>query len=151
MKFDYIKVLDFPKHQKRERILPWVRFGIFNPKDQSQTLYPLGLIDSGSDITFINHEFGKQLGFDIKKGLKSEVYGIGGGKIEVYFHVVGFYLHDGSEKKPIVYRDTAAFTYRDFPSTMPQQTAILGTLGFFRNVDVMLYYPKYIIVEEKKA
>lgn len=70
MKFDYIKVLDFPKHQKRERILPWVRFGIFNPKDQSQKLYPLGLIDSGSDITFINHEFGKQLGFDIKTRYK---------------------------------------------------------------------------------
>ena len=150
MKLDYIKVLDFPKHQKRERILPWIRFGIFNPKDQSQMLYPLGLVDSGSDITFINHEFGRKLGFDIKKGIRSEVYGVGGGKIDVYFHAVGFSIHDGSKEEPIIYQDMAAFTYTDFPSTMPQQTAILGTIGFFRNVDVMFYYPKHIVVEEKQ-
>lgn len=86
----------------------------------------------------------------LRQGIKSEVYGIGGGKIDVYFHAVGFYLHDGSKDKPITYQDVAAFTYRDFPATMPQQTAILGTLGFFRNVDVMLYYPKHIVIEEKQ-
>lgn len=151
MKFDYIKVLDFPKHQKRERILPWIRFGIFNLKDKSQILYPLGLVDSGSDVTFINHEFGKKLGFDIKRGLKSSVYGVGGGKIDVYFHTVGFYIYDGSKDKPFIYQDVAAFTYRDFPATMPQQTAILGTIGFFRNVDVILRYPKRIVVESKDS
>lgn len=149
MKFDYIKVIDFPKHQKRERILPWIRFGIFNPKNESYKLYPLGLVDSGSDITFINHEFGENLGFDIKKGKKVEVYGVGGGKIEVYLHEVGFYIHNESKEKPIIYPDLAAFTYGDFPSSMPQQTAILGTIGFFRRVDVTLQYPKELIVEVK--
>ena len=149
MRFPYIKVIDFPKHQKRVRILPWMRFGIFHPKDPSYVLYPLGLVDSGSDITFINHEFGEQLGFDIKSGKKGEVFGVGGGKIDVYFHVVGFQIHDGSKEKPIIYEDIAAFTYRDFPSTMPQQTAIFGTLGFFMNVDVTLRYPKEIVVEAK--
>ena len=116
MEFPYIKVIDFPKHQKRERILPWIRFGIFNPKEESNILYPVGLIDSGSDITIIDYELGEKLGF---------------------------------EKKPIIYQDFVAFTYEKFPSTMPQQTAILGTIGFFRHVDVTLKYPKNIFVEPK--
>lgn len=70
MEFSYFKVIDFPKHQKRERILPWIRFGIFNLKDQSNILYPVGLIDSGSDITIIDYEFGEKLGIGIKKELK---------------------------------------------------------------------------------
>lgn len=149
MRFPYIKVIDFPRHQKRERILPWIRFGIFNPKNPSQILYPLGLVDSGSDITVINHEFGENLAFDIKKGKKGEVVGVGGGKIDVYFHVVGFQIYDSSREKPIVYEDIAAFTYKDFPSTMPQQTAILGTLGLFMDVDVVLRYPREIRIEKK--
>lgn len=149
MKFPYIRVIDFPKHQKRERILPWIRFGVFNPKEPLRILYPLGLVDSGSDITFINHEFGENLGFDIKKGEKIEVFGVGGGKIDVYFHVVGFHIDDGSREPPIIYNTPTAFTYKDFPSTMPQQTAILETLGFFTHVDVALRYPKEITIQSK--
>lgn len=102
MNFPYIKVIDFPKHQKRERLLPWIRFGIFNPKDSSDILYPLGLVDSGSDITFITHEFAESLGFDIKKGRKVEVVGIGGGEITTYLHQVGFHIHDGGKDKQII-------------------------------------------------
>lgn len=149
MKFPYIKVLDFPKHQKRERLLPWIRFGIFNPKEPANILFPLGLVDSGSDITFINHEFGESLGYDIKKGKKVEVFGVGGGSITVYLHEVGFHIHDGGREKSIIYHGLAAFTYKDFPSSMPQQTAIFGTLGFFMHVDVTLRYPKEIIIEQK--
>ena len=149
MEFPYIKVIDFPKHQKRERILPWIRFGIFNPKEESNILYPVGLIDSGSDITIIDYELGEKLGFEIKKGIKDKVYGVGGGHIDVWFHKAGLFIHDNSEKKPIIYQDFVAFTYEKFPSTMPQQTAILGTIGFFRHVDVTLRYPKNIFVEPK--
>lgn len=150
MKFPYTKVIDFPKHQKRERILPWIRFGIFNLKDKSNILYPVGLVDSGSDITIIDHEFAEELGFNIKKGVKNKVYGVGGGFIDIYFHKVGLAIHDGSRKKPIVYKDFIAFTYKKFPTTMPQQTAILGTMGFFRHLEVTFRYPKEILVEPKK-
>lgn len=85
MNFPYTKVIDFPKHQKRERFLPWIRFGIFNPKSSYNILYPLGLVDSGSEITFITHEFAENLGYDIKKGRKVEVVGVGGGKIQEEF------------------------------------------------------------------
>jgi len=90
MEFPYIKVFDFPKHQKRKRILPWIRFGIFSPKE------------------------------------------------------------DGSKNKPITYSDFVAFTYQKFPASMPQQTAILGTIGFFKQVDVTFQYPKRILVRPKE-
>lgn len=151
MKFPYTKVIDFPKHQKRERILPWIRFGIFNPKNESDSniLYPLSLVDSGSDITIIDHEFGEELGFEIKRGVKDRVYGVGGGHIDIWFHKIGLLIHDGSREKPIIYNDFAAFTYKKFPTTMPQQTAILGKVGFFRQLDVTLRYPKNIFIEPK--
>ena len=149
MTFPYIRVLRFYKHQKRERMLPWIRFGIFNPKDRSSIIYPLGLIDSGSDITFVDHEFGERLGFDIKKGHKGEVFGIGGRKIDIYFFKAGISISDGSKEKPIVYEDFVGFTYKEFPITMPQQTAILGTMGFFRNVDITFSYPNYMYIKKK--
>lgn len=150
MHFDYFKVLDFPKHQKRERLLPWIRFGVANPKNPLTTLYPIGLVDSGSDITIIDYEFGENLGIDIRKGIKDKVYGVGGGSIEVYFHKIEFIIDNGGSDKPIIYQDLAGFTYESFPATMPQQTAILGTIGLFRNVDVTFRFPKSIIVESKK-
>lgn len=149
MNFPYTKVIDFPKHQKRERFLPWIRFGIFNPKSPFNILYPLGLVDSGSEITFITHEFAENLGFNIKKGRKVEVFGVGGGKIDVYLHEIGFQISDGSKENLIVYKGLASFTYGDFPSSMPQQTAILGTLGFFMYLDVTFRYPKEIVVKQK--
>ena len=149
MKFPYIKVLDFPKHQVRERILPWIRFGIFNPKEKSKILYPLGLVDSGSDVTIIDHEFADELGFEIKKGSKSKISGVGGGQIDVYFHRIGFLVHDDSKKEPLEYKDWAAFTLKRFPSSMPQQTAILGTVGFFKHLDVAFKYPQSIVIEAK--
>ena len=88
MEFPYFKVIDFPKHQKRERILPWIRFGIFNLKDKTRILYPVGLVDSGSDVTIADHEFAKELGIEIKKGENSKIYGVGGGSLEVWFHKV---------------------------------------------------------------
>lgn len=149
MTFPYIRVLRFHKHKKRERMLPWIRFGIFNPEDRSTIIYPLGLIDSGSDITFIDHEFGERLGFDIKKGHKGKAHGIGGGKIDIYFFKVGLSISDGSKEKSIVYEDFVGFTFKEFPISMPQQTAILGTMGFFRNVDITFSYPNYMSIKQK--
>lgn len=148
MNFSYIKVLDFPKHQKRERILPWIRFGIYNPKNPKYIIYPIGLVDSGSDITFVTHELGEELGYEIKNGLKDEVYGVGGGKIDIWFHKVGLVLEDLKEKEQIKFEDLIAFSFISFPTTMPQQTAILGTLGFFRHVNVSFSYPVKITISQ---
>lgn len=150
MKFPYIKVVDFPKHQPRERVLPWLRIGIFNPKDETNVIYPLGLVDSGSSVTIIDYEIGEALGFNIKKvkkGFKGKVYGVGGGCIDVYFHKVGFSIHDGSKRKPIVYEDFAVFTYKKFPLSMPQQTAIFGLRGFFNHLEVTFRHPEFIEVK----
>jgi len=149
MEFPYLKVIDFPKHQKRERFLPWIRFGIFNPKNKIKILYPVGLVDSGSDITIIDYEFAEELGIEIKKGPKIKVYGIGEGKIEVWFSLVGFILEDDNGNQPITYQDLVGFTYESFPLTMPQQTAILGTVGFFRHLKVTFDYPRSIVLEPK--
>lgn len=129
--------------------MPWIRFGIFNPKDKSKVLYPVGLVDSGSDVTVVDYEFAEELGIKIKKGQKSKVYGIGGGKIEIWFHKIGFLIQDKESSKPIIYQDFAGFTYEKFPLTMPQQTAILGTAGFFCQLKVSFDYPKSIFVELK--
>ena len=70
MIFPYVKVTRFLKHQKIERLLPWIRFGIYNPENK-------------------------------------------------------------------------------FPPSMPQQTAILGTLGFFRHFNITFSYPSFIKIESK--
>jgi len=150
LSFPYYKVTDFPRHQKRERLLPWLRFGIFSPRDEETVVYPLGLVDSGSDITIIDHEFAEELGIDLKKARKDQkrnVVGVGGGKIEICLYDVGFIVDDGSGTKPIKYTDLVGFSYTGFPPSMPQQTAILGTIGFFRKLKVTFNFPKYILVE----
>lgn len=149
MEFPYFKVLDFPKHQKRERFLPWIKFGIFSQENKNKILYPIGLIDSGSEVTIVDCEFAEELGIKIKKGKKNKISGVGGGIIEVWFHQVGLLVHDESDGRPIIYQDLVGFTYERFPLTMPQQTAILGTIGFFRNLKVAFDYPKSIMIEPK--
>ncbi len=145
MIFPYIKVSNFVSHKLRERYLPWVRFGIYNPINKSKIVYPLGLVDSGSEITFINHELGEQLGFNIKKGSKLNVKGVGGGSIEAYLFLVGLTIDDEkTNAKPLNIVGQIAFTYSDFPPTMPQQTAILGTAGFFKYFKVTFEFPRYI-------
>ena len=78
------------------------------------------------------HEFAEKLRVEIKKGIKDRVYGVGGGYIDIWLHKVGLWIRDSSGKEPMIYTDFVAFTYEGFPATLPQQTAILGTIGFFR-------------------
>lgn len=154
MNFPYIKVIDFPKHNKRERYLPWLRFGVFNPIDKKNVIFPLGLVDSGSNVTIIDYEIGESLGFDIQKvtkGFKGKVYGVGGGSIDVYFHKVGFVIDNKLGEKPIVFTDYAGFTYRHFPMSMPQQTAILGHMGFFNHLEVCFKHPQLITIKPLKT
>lgn len=101
MRFAYLPVLDFPNHQKRIRYLPWIRFGIANSKTKSEIVYPIGLIDSGSEITFVDYEIGKELGFDIEAGKSDKIYGVGGGSIEVYYHKATLYVQDNRSEESI--------------------------------------------------
>jgi hypothetical protein len=45
-----------------------------------------------------------------------------------------------------MFEDTMGFVEGNFPLTSPEQTGVLGTEGFFRNVDVYFRYPKEIVV-----
>ena len=145
--FPYIVVTDFPKHQNRRRALPWVRFGIFNPRRPNKILYPLGLVDSGADITVIEREFGEELLFEIEKGQKDKIIGYGGSSVPVYYHNVGFLIEDLNQTVVKTYTSGVGFTADTFPKTMPQQTAILGRQGFFDKFSVTFNHPENITVE----
>lgn len=147
MDFPYLKVLDFPNHQKRERFLPWIRFGVFNPNNKLKQFYPVGLVDSGSEVSFIDHEIGEELGFNITKGTPVEVTGVGGGKIKIYLHLVGIELQTNNNSSSIIFEDYIGFTLTRFPPSMPQQTAILGSIGFFRNLNITFKYPHVIKID----
>ena len=143
MDFNYALVTDWPHHQPRQRYLPWINIGLRksgNPK----TIYPLGLVDSGAELTIVDREIGEELGFNFAKAKKGEVIGFGGGKVEVLLLEAEYEIDDKKGKKPIIFRDLVAFTKRSFPQTHPQQTAIFGTIGLFRNVKVTFNYPKKI-------
>lgn len=148
MEFPYAKVIDFPKHQKRARLLPWIRVGIFNPREPSIVVYTVGLVDSGADVSIIDREVGEELGYEIEKGGKEQIVGLGGGVTQGFVHEVGFKLENPSDPKDIIkYTDLAVFTKNTFPNTTPQQTAIYGTIGFFRHLMVTFIYPQQIIIE----
>lgn len=147
MDFPYTLVTDWPKHQVRQRHLPWINIGIRKP-GTVKTVWPLGLVDSGAELTVIDQEIGKELGLNFKKALKSTITGFGGAKVLVLIVEVEFVIDDNSGKSPIVYQDFAGFTKNSFPTTHPQQTAIFGTVGLFRKVNkVSFEYPKRIHIE----
>jgi len=150
MDFDYAIVTDWPKHKPRQRYLPWINIGIRNP-GKKNTVWPLGLVDSGADITIIDKEIGEELGFNFKKAGKDFVTGFGGGKVDVFIVEGEFIIDNGNDKPPIVYRDLIGFTQREFPKTHPQQTAIFGTIGLFRNVEILFRYPSNIHIERLRA
>ncbi len=82
----------------------------------------------------MDKEIGEELGFNFAKAKKGEVTGFSGAKVEVLLLEAEYEIDDKREKRPIIYRDLVAFTKRSFPQTHPQQTAIFGTIGLFRNV-----------------
>lgn len=148
MEFPYTKVLYFLKHQKRYRLLPWARVGIFNPQNPTKVIYLLGLIDSGADLTIIDKEIGENLDYVVENGQKEEIKGLGGGTIIGYIHKVGYIIEDqDNQQKCIKYSGDAAFTKNVFPTSYPQQTAIFGTVDFFTNLMVTFIYPKKIIID----
>lgn len=151
MEFPYYKVLDFPKHQKRARLLPWIKVGIYNPDNPENVIYVLGLADTGAEPTMIDREIAEELDFDVVKGKIQDIIGVGGGVVRGYMHKVGFIIdsEDGEEK--IQYEDFAILTKNPFPKTHPQQTAILGTMGFFKHLIVTFYYPKQITISSNKS
>ncbi len=150
MEFSYYKIYVFPKHKQIEKIVPWIRVGIFNPKEKSNIVYPLGLIDSGSDLTIIHRELGEEIGFDTTKGKNVDIVGVGGGRIKGRFQRVGFKISDiKEEESPITYEDWVVFTDSNFPKSNPEQTAIWGTQGFFNHIQIGFEYPERIFIESQ--
>lgn len=113
MKFPYAKVLDFPKHQKRTRLLPWVRVGVYNSKNKANIVYPLGLVDSGADLTIMDREIGESLGYEIERGSKVEIKGVGGGSVAGFIHKIRYRIENIDNAKNV------------FPKSYPQQTAVI--------------------------
>ncbi|OGD98271.1 hypothetical protein A3H87_02025 [Candidatus Curtissbacteria bacterium RIFCSPLOWO2_02_FULL_42_37] len=147
MDFPYTLVTDWPKHQARQRYLPWINIGIRKP-GTIKTVWPLGLVDSRAELTVIDHEIGKELGLNFKKAIKNTITGFGGAKVQVLIAEVEFVIDDGRGKEPTVYQDFAGFTANPFPAPHPQQTAIFGTVGLFRKVnEVSFEYPRRIHIK----
>ncbi|MBI3337668.1 MAG: hypothetical protein HY005_03595 [Candidatus Staskawiczbacteria bacterium] len=153
MEFPYRKVISFFNHRRNDKILPWINVGLYNPEKYNhetndKVIYTLGLIDSGSELTIIDREIGEELGYEIEKGKRVKIIGVGGGQISGYLHSVGFQIDDlmGKEES-IIYRDYVVFAETKFQKTMPQQTAIWGTKGFFNQLAVGFRYPNSIFVE----
>lgn len=150
MDFDYTLVTDWPGHQPRQRYLPWINIGIRKP-GKPETIYPLGLLDSGAELTIVDKEIGEELGFNLSKAKKSSLTGFGGGKVSVLILEAEYEINDKSGKKAIIYRDLVGFTQQAFPQTHPQQTAIFGTVGLFRNVQVTFNHPRNIHIEKLRV
>lgn len=148
MDFPYTKVVDFPQHKIRQRLLPWIRVGLFNPKFPENVIYVIGLVDSGAEATVVDREVGENLNFAIKKGTKQELKGLGGGTIKGFLHKVGFIVENpDNPEENIKYTDYAIFAKAELPRSMPQQTAIYGTLGFFCRLMVTFIYPQKIVID----
>ena len=98
MDFPYTLVTDWPKHQARQRYLPWINIGIRKP-GTIKTVWPLGLVDSRAELTVIDHEIGKELGLNFKKALKNTITGFGGAKVQVLIAEVELMTEGG--KNPL--------------------------------------------------
>lgn len=148
MMFPYTEVEEYVCFKTFKRILPWIPISIFNPNNPKFTITPLGLADSGSDITIVDYEIGVCLGYNLKKGRQDIIRGVGGGKLEGYFHEAGFMINDPRKKeKLITYVDDVFFAEKPFPDTVPQQTAIYGTQGFFKHTIVTFDFPSSINIQ----
>lgn len=150
MDFDYTLVTDWPNHKPRQRYLPWINIGV-RRLDVKGTIWPLELVDSGAEITIVNREIGEELGFNFKKAKRDIVKGFGGGSVEILIMEAEYIIDDNRGKKSIIYKDWIGFTKNQFSQTHPQQTAIFGTIGLFRNVEVNFRYPVNIHIERLTA
>lgn len=79
------------------------------------------LLDSGADRNLFPAVFGLQVGLDIRKGIKSEIAGIGGYKISIYT----------CEVKVFVVGSTLLTFDTEIDFSYDHQIPILGRNGFF--------------------
>ncbi len=147
MNFPYTRVTDLTRINLPSRILPWLPIEIFTADNPDNRVTPLGLVDSGADVNMINIEIGKYLGLKLEGGKEHKIFGLGGGVVTGFEHKVMYQISDPEGKeKSIIYEDIAVFTKDAFPPSTPQQTAIWGTVGFFRNTIVSFNFPDNIEV-----
>lgn len=150
MNFPYTEVEEYRGFITIRRVWPWMPITLSNPHNSTKVITPLGLIDSGADITMVDIEIGEYLGYKVEEGIKDIVFGVGGGKLIGYFHDVNFLIEDPKRKeKPIKYSDQVFFVKTSFPTTVPQQTAIFGTVGLFKHTVVTFDFPNVVTINQK--
>lgn len=148
MELPYIQVDEVVGYKKFTRTLPWISVALSNPSNNEKTLSVIGLVDSGSDVTLIDREVGEVLGYKIEKGKFDTIRGLGGGQIEGYYHKANLTVRNPKKWKDCIkFSDDVFFAKKPFPNTTPQQTAIFGTIGFFRHLIVSFYFPHSILIQ----
>ncbi|OGY26711.1 MAG: hypothetical protein A2Z11_04310 [Candidatus Woykebacteria bacterium RBG_16_43_9] len=149
MNFEYVQVTDWYKHQPRKRApVPWLRVGFFRPNNAENIIYGMALADTGADINLITRSIGDNLGYNIRKGESDNITGFGGGNSKGYHHQMGYIIEDPHKKEePITYVGNVVIMEKDFPVSVPQQTAILGTYGFFNHVKATFEFPKVFSIQ----
>jgi len=99
------------------------------------------LIDSGADICLFHSEVGEAIGIDITKGIKKEVFGVGGKASVYYVHKVVIEV-GGWE-----YKIEAGFLPHIATRIVPY--GIVGQIGFFEFFKV-IFDKEYDEIELKR-
>jgi len=133
MNFPYSQVTDFKLGRRTKRNLPWLPIELSLNDSFTNSIMPLGLLDSGSGISIVTREIADGIGIeDIKNGPPITLKGVGGGELVGYVHEIYHRLHDPmARESSIVFRGKIAFAEYEFPKTMPQSTAIWGRISVF--------------------
>jgi len=128
----------FPERNKIFQ--PRVRF-IVRSLDSRKSIIVEGIIDSGAEYCFFNHEIAEVLDIPIETGKIIEVCGVGGIR-PAYFHKVEFTFNlFGSKENIIKYEINVGF----FPKEEDKYTepCLLGEYGFFNRFKVNFNLAKY--------
>ena len=144
--FDINKFLPRIKEQiknifpERNKIFqPRVRFTLRNPI-LNKLIIVEGVIDSGAEYCFFNHEIAEYLDISIEDGKALEVCGVGGIRV-AYFHKVEFIFSFGSKKDVVKYEVNAGFFLEE--EDRYTDPCLLGEYGFFNHFKITFNLAKY--------
>lgn len=117
---------------------PRIRFRIQSPESKKKLLIE-GIIDSGAEYCFLNHEIADCLDISIKNGESMQVCGVGGYRI-AYFHPVKFEFLFGLSKDSVKYDTSVGFFSKENGYQAP---CLLGEYGFFNYFKVSFNLPQH--------
>jgi hypothetical protein len=144
--FDIEKFLPQEREQikkispERNKIFqPRIRFAIRNPV-LSKSIILEGIIDSGAEYCFFNHEVAEALGLTIEDGEILRVCGVGGIK-PAYFHNVELRFNFGSKAHAVNYELNVGFFPKEEGAY--HEPCLLGEYGFFNHFKITFNLPNY--------